>query len=198
TVTTKFLYGRAFRAPTIQELFVTSNPVALGNPDLSPEKIDTYEIALSHNPNTRLHYSINLFYYKIRDYITFMSSGDNINQAQNVGKRKGRGGEFEISYLINDSWKIIGNYAYQRSTDERANADVGDSPNHEVYARTEWTPAQAWRLSLQANWVGKQDRVEGDTRSPVDDTLTVDATVRNTDVLDGLELAFSVRNLFDE
>ncbi len=198
TVTTKFLYGRAFRAPTIQELFVTSNPVSLGNPDLSPEKIDTYEIALSHTPNTRLHYSINLFYYKIRDYITFVSTSENINQAQNVGKRKGRGGEFEFSYLINERWKIIGNYAYQRSTDERTHADVGEAPNHEIYARTEWTPAQAWRLSLQTNWVGKQERVDGDTRSAVEDTVTVDATVRNTEVLDGLELAFSVRNLFDE
>ena len=49
-LTTKFLYGRAFRPPSFAESFVVNNPVTLGNPDLKPETINTFEWVVDYHP----------------------------------------------------------------------------------------------------------------------------------------------------
>lgn len=49
-LTTKFLYGRAFRAPSFAEQFIINNPVSLGNPELKPETINTLELLFDYRP----------------------------------------------------------------------------------------------------------------------------------------------------
>ena len=44
-LTSKLLYGKAFRAPNFAEQFTQNNPVVLGNRNLKPETINTYEWA---------------------------------------------------------------------------------------------------------------------------------------------------------
>jgi len=44
--TTKFLYGRAFRAPTLNQLTATNNAMIANNPQLQPQTIDTGEIGI--------------------------------------------------------------------------------------------------------------------------------------------------------
>lgn len=198
SITTKLLYGRAFRAPSIAELYITSNPNVLGNPKLDPETIDTYEFAFSQQISSQLRYSANIFYYQIEDYITFVSDGPNTAQAQNIGERTGYGTELEADYKPLNNLRLLANYAYQHSEDSKTNADVGEAPNHQVYGRSEWQFITSWHFDAQVNWVGKQERVFGDIRAPVDDYTTVDLTLRKTEVWNSLALALSVRNAFDE
>jgi iron complex outermembrane receptor protein len=197
-ITTKLLYGRAFRAPSIAELYITSNPVSLGNPELDPETIDTYEFAFSQTISANLKYTANLFYYQIEDYITFAESGAGTKQAQNIGERTGYGSEVEVDYKPIESLRLLANYAYQKSEDDNTNTDVGDAPNHQVYGRSEWEFIPTWKLNTQVNWVGEQERVAGDVRTALDDYTTVDLTLRKKAVWKTLEIALSVRNLFDE
>jgi outer membrane receptor for ferrienterochelin and colicins len=60
-LTTKFMYGRAFRAPSFSELFNVNNPVAQGNDSLDPESIDWYELAFDYQPRADLRTGLNLF-----------------------------------------------------------------------------------------------------------------------------------------
>lgn len=196
SITTKLLYGRAFRAPSIAELFATGNPVATGNPDLDPETIDTYELAFSHQVNRDFRYSANIYYYDIEDYIFFIPGGPG-QVAQNRGNRKGKGGEFEFDYSISTKLTLAGNYAFQKATDNKTNTAVGEAPNHQAFLRTEWKANEKWVFSPQVNWVGKQRRVNGDTRAPVDHYTTVDLTMRQKQVTQNLDISLSIRNLFD-
>ncbi|OZG70335.1 ferric-rhodotorulic acid transporter [Hahella sp. CCB-MM4] len=193
TVTTKLLYGRAFRAPSFLELFAISNPVSLGNPNLDPETIDSYEFAVSYQPNNDLSLSGNIFYYQIHDFIQFVD-----NKAENAGKRKGRGFEIEASYRFNESLTASGNYAYQRSTDEDTNTDVGDAPNHQIYGKLGYDFSKDFFLTTQINWIGKQERIDGDERDPVSSYATVDLAVKRRNFVPGLDLSLSIRNLFDK
>ena len=68
-LTTKLLYGRAFRAPSFAELLTVNNPVALGNPKLNPETIDTLELAFDYVHSPELSLNFNLYRYKIDDLI---------------------------------------------------------------------------------------------------------------------------------
>ncbi|AZZ91817.1 TonB-dependent receptor [Hahella sp. KA22] len=192
TLTTKLLYGRAFRAPSFVELYAISNPVSLGNPDLDPETINSYEFAVSYQPTAKLQYSGNLFYYKIDDFIVFEDS-----KAANAGNRKGRGWELEASYAVSDELKMTANYAYQRATDEETGKDVGDAPNYQAYGRIDYKIVPNTSVSTQINWIGEQKRADGDGRDPVSDYATVDFTVRRKALEERLEMALSVRNVFD-
>lgn len=197
-ITTKLLYGRAFRAPSIAELFVTSNPVSLGDANLDPETIDTFEFAWSHQVSSALNYTANTYYYKIEDLITLVQKGSN-KQWQNTSKRTGHGAEIEINYQATENLRLLTNYAYQKSKDEDKSDDVGDAPNHQLYARAEWRIENKWIISPQLNWVGEQKRTPEDLlrTKNVDHYSTVDLTIKQLNVVEKLDITFSIRNLFD-
>jgi iron complex outermembrane receptor protein len=197
-ITTKLLYGRAFRAPAISELFVTSNPVALGDAALRPETIDTYELALFHRWSRALNYSANIYHYRISDLIVLSPIGSN-KQWRNAGERNGQGIEFELDYRPSSQLRLLANVVWQQAEDESTGEDVGDAPVHQLYARAEWRVADKWLVSPQLNWVGTQKRVpEDSTRSEdVPHYTTIDFTVRQLNVVDHLDVAVSVHNIFD-
>lgn len=197
-MTTKFLYGKAFRAPTIAELFVTSNPVNLGNPELDPERIDTYEIAFSHQPNDKLSYSTNLFLFEIDDYINFVPIGGVSFQAKNVGRIKGKGLEFEATYELLSNLDIQGNFAYHDTEDKNAKDDVGETPNKQFYIKSIWEMTEELQFNSQLNWVGKQDRAPSDNRGKVDDYTTVDLILRASSKEQPIAFSIAAKNIFDE
>ncbi|MBW0147870.1 TonB-dependent receptor plug domain-containing protein [Marinobacter arenosus] len=198
TLTTKFLYGRAFRAPSLNELYAANNPITAGNEDLNPETIDTLEVALAYQATTRLFYGVNVFYYEIDDLISAEPiPGPISNQYQNSGKRKGHGAEVEASYQALDNLNLTANYAYQTAEDQRTDSSVGQAPNHQAYARIEWGVVPTWDLNTQVNWVGEQKRAPSDPREPVDDYTTVDFVARTNGLWRGFDIAVSVRNAFN-
>ena len=220
-ITTKLLYGRAFRAPSISELFVDNNPVQNGNPNLKPEIIDTYELALSHQVsdnllyNTNIYYykikdvclltdfvhkgeyNTNIYYYKIKDYITLVPINAFANQMQNSGKRHGHGLSAEVDYSALDNLRLVANYSYQLSKDDATKTASGDTPNHQLYLRGEWEITPAWLLSPQVNVIGQQKRAAGDIRPPVASYSTVDISLRKKHYSQPLSFAVSVHNLFN-
>lgn len=199
SITTKFLYGRAFRAPSLNELYVENNPVTAGNKELDAESIDTFEVALTHQLNARFVYGVNLFYYEIDDLITAVAVTGPVSQEyRNSGERKGHGGEFELTYSPTDELKLSANYAYQKSTDKRNGNDVGEAPNHQFYSRLDWDVTSHWSFVTQVNWVGEQKRVASDNRSPVDDYATVDLTLRAVDIFPDWAFSVVIRNVFDQ
>ena len=148
--TVKFLYGQAFRAPSFAELYNQNNPVALGNRDLDPEEMETFEIALDTRRFTDFHIGVNLFYYEWDDIIEFvpnpMLSGD---QAENVGEQTGYGSEIEVEWLPIDELLVTANYAYQHSEDEDTDRDSGNAPEHQFYIRADWEFFPQWHLTPQ-------------------------------------------------
>lgn len=199
-LTTKLLYGRAFRAPSFAELYNINNPVALGNSNLKPETIDTIELAFDYQISGQARTGLNLFHYQMKDIIRPINdpSPATTVTAQNSGSQTGYGLEWEISWSITDTVRLIGNYALQRSEDDNTDADAGNAPHHKIYTRANWQPANSWNISPQITWVGQRQRVAGDSRPPVDDYTTIDLTVRRHQDTDKFAVAGSIRNLLDE
>jgi iron complex outermembrane receptor protein len=119
------------------------------------------------------------------------------SSAQNAGNQTGYGGELEAEWQAFDTLKLLGNYAYQQSTNETLNHDAGDAPHHQVYLRANWEFLPNWQLSPQAKWIIDRDRMFADARSDIADYTWVDLTLRRKRLLEYWEMAFSIRNLFD-
>ena len=199
-LTTKLLAGRAFRAPSFQELYNINNPVATGNPNLKPETISTVEAAVSWQPHDAVQLGANIFRYEMKDILRFVPNADPTtgSTAQNTGGQTGRGLELEASWDVTKAVRLASNYGYQRSTDKTTDKDAGDAPHHHLYLRGDWRFMADWTANAQANWIAGRDRVAGDLRPNVPNYHTVDLTLRKGTARHGQwDVAFSVRNLFN-
>lgn len=191
-LTTKLLYGRAFRAPSFAELGNINNPVAVGNPNLDPETIQTLELAFDYHPADKLRLGLNLFGYQWDNIIRFV-----LPQAINTGEQTGYGSELEADWRPTRTLRLLGNYSYQHSIDEATDHDAGNAPHHQVYLRADWEFLPDWHFNPQLNWIIDRDRVADDNRPDIDDYSLVDLTIRRKNIKDHWEIAFAVRNLFD-
>ena len=198
-LTTKFLYGEAFRAPSFAQTRAINNPLILGNIDLKPEQIKSYELAFDYRPTYDLTINMNFFYYDWTDIIQFVpDSSGTTRTAQNVGEQTGKGFEFEAKWSVSKQFKLSGNFAWQYSHDELADAPAPNSPEKQLYLRGDWEIDNRWHLNMQVNCVMDRNRSFDDKRVvPVDDYVLVDLNIRNQ-LSDDLEVAFIVNNLLDE
>jgi iron complex outermembrane receptor protein len=197
-LTTKLLYGRAFRAPSFNDQYGT-NPVGSGNPGIRPESARTLELAFAWQARRDTQVNLGFFHYQMKDVILARA-----NQAPalgstyaNIGAQHGRGMELEAVWRAKNNLRLSGHYAYQQSIDETTNSDVGYAPHHHLYGRADWGFYSGWLASAQINRVADRARPAGDLRAKVPDYSTVDLTVRTTRGEQGWEYAGSIRNLFN-
>jgi iron complex outermembrane receptor protein len=195
----KLLYGSAFRAPSFTELYIVNNPVGLGNLNLSPETIDTWELAFDYRATSNLHLALNLFNYEATDKILLLADpGGETNTHQNIGTQKGRGLELEARWKLTKKASLLANYAFTKATDEKNNHDAGDYPRHSAYIRADWLFYPNWFLDTQINWIANRERAYGDPRAAIDDYTTVNLTLRRKNIKhSNWNFALGVRNLFD-
>ncbi|GBE10779.1 colicin I receptor precursor [bacterium BMS3Abin12] len=198
-LTAKLLYGRAFRAPSFAEQYNINNPVALGNPNLKPETINTAELAFDYQPTPAFRAGVDIFHYRMSDIIRFVPEPAPATSAtvQNSGSQTGNGLEAEFTWHATPAFTLRGNYAFQRSIDDRTGTDAGMAPEHQIYLRGDWRFIPGWSWDAQGNWVAGRRRVAGDNRPPVGPYLIVDTTLRHRVGHTGLHVAASIRNLFD-
>ncbi len=199
-LTTKLLYGRAFRAPSFRELYVRNNPMFLDNPNLKPEIIQTWELALDWRVYDTLNLVVTPFYSRITDKIQleFVTPEAPLQTYHNLGQQKAYGLEIETRWKINKKTSLLFNYSYAHS--EMEGIQQEGRPEHDIYARVDRQLAgQHWYLNTQVNWIGQRERPERDPRADLDGYITVDMTVRHKDVQkkDPWHFALGVRNLFD-
>ena len=198
TLTSKLLYGRAFRAPAFAELYNINNPLALGNPDLKPETIDTVEVAFDYRPSDTLRSNFNLFRYEMSDVIRFAPdpAPATSKTARNQGRQDGYGLEWEIRWNMARTVDIKANYAWQYSTDETG-ARVANAPRHKLYAQTDWRFLPSWSVDAQINRVMGRERSVGDSRPDIADYTVVNMTLHRKNVMDSFDVGLIIHNVLD-
>ncbi|MET0066081.1 MAG: TonB-dependent receptor [Candidatus Thiodiazotropha sp.] len=194
-LTTKLLYGRAFRPPSYRELYALTAD-ALPNPDLKPERSETWELALSYLVSRDLSFGMNLFQYEQQDIISKAPINPNstLRQYVNIGEHTIHGIEIEAMWQPLKTLKLSGNYTY-RQQDETPYRAV-DEPDQDAYLRIDWSLRKDWQWNFQSNWIGERIRTETDTRDDLEDYTISDTTVRYLG-MKNLEFCLSIRNIFD-
>lgn len=199
-LTTKLLYGRAFRAPAFAELYNINNPVALGNPNLKPETIDTLELAFDYQATGDVTTRFNVFRYVMRDMIRFAGTpppGGGSKTAQNSGGQDGYGLEWELRWNVNRTLDVKGNYAWQHSTDALTERTAAGAPRQQLYAQADWRFLPGWQWNAQVKRIMDRARAPDDGRPAVPDYTTVNMTLRRADVWRDLDVALLAHNLLN-
>lgn len=198
-LTSKILYGRAFRPPSFAEGHNQNNPSVLGNARLEPETIDTYELAFDYHPAPTFRSLVNFFYYEIDGLIDYVPDPNGTTKtAQNTKDQKGHGLEIDATWQITASLRLRGNLAYQRSEDRDTGEIVPDAPGLQFYANAHWKFLPHWSVDGQYFWIGDRRRHKDDPGADIKDNDIVNLTLRRKDIAGHWDFALAVRNLFDE
>ena len=191
-LTTKFLYGSAFRAPSFGELYYKNNPVIEGNPNLKPETIDMFELVFDYRPSFDLQTILNLFAYKMEDQIEYVSG-----LAQNNNTQDGHGFEFEATWKLRENLDLLGNYAWQHSEDRNGNV-VPYAPRQQAFAGLRWSIQPSLMFSTQLYWIGGRARAVDDPRPEIADYTLLDFVLRHREFAKPWEFAASLKNALDK
>jgi outer membrane receptor protein involved in Fe transport len=114
----------------------------------------------------------------------------------NKGDETGYGSELDGAYAFSDALSLKANYTYHDTTEQTTNA-IGAAPKHLLYAEANWEFLPRTFFDLNVRGVFDRARATPDPRPPVDDYITVNVSLRKEDI-HGVDLAFTLRNIFDE
>ncbi|MDM8522418.1 TonB-dependent receptor [Desulfococcaceae bacterium HSG8] len=194
----KLIYGRAFRAPTFQELYFQNNPGIIGSPDLEPETVDTYEISLGSELKA-FSTRITGFHTTIKDSINTikLETGSSYYVFQNTDKLRSRGFELEMKYDFGKGTYLAMNYTYQdaenQDTEERLTG-----PGHVGNVMANIRLSEYFNFYTDFHFQKDCPRATGDDREAPPDFGIVNTTLIAEDFLKGLEIRGSVYNLLDK
>ncbi len=201
TFTSKLLYGSAFRSPSLEEQSVKNTGSIVGNANIQPEEIETWELAFVYRPNDVLNLNTNLFTYRATDKIIRLPedvSGIQIERYQNAGEQTGRGLEAELRWKINVKTSLLANYAYVDTEDQNGDP-TPIVPHQTAYLRADHLLGNNWFIDAQVNWVALRKRTSIDPRPATDNYTTVDLSLRYKGLSTGSwDFAVGLRNLFDD
>jgi iron complex outermembrane receptor protein len=195
-LTSKLIYGRAFRMPSFLELYVRTT-ATIPNPNLAPEKSRTWEMAFNYRLTRDLNLGANVFHYYQANPIVDVSGVG----YRNVDPHTIRGLELEALWQATQTLRIAGNASFRKADqDQYVRLRVADHfsvPNRDAYLRADWAFLPKWNWNLQANYTGRRSHLVSDTRGPLRSQTVADTTIRYYHGSEW-EFAASIRNLFDE
>lgn len=107
----KLMVGNNFRLPSFREMYTQNHPAKIGNPNLEPEHVMSYETQYLYKPTMATTLGINLFYLQNKDQI---APNTTTKLYQNIGKRDILGFETEFRGSIGENDLIALSYSYIR------------------------------------------------------------------------------------
>jgi outer membrane receptor for ferrienterochelin and colicins len=198
-LTTKLLYGSAFRAPSFAELYFKNNPVSLGNATLTPERIDTQELSFNLLATPRLQTAVTFFTYQAMDMIEFIPDEfATTKTAQNALNQHGKGVEWEVNWKPWPQLQVGSSYAWQDAENADTKHAIADAPGQQFKLNANWEISPRWQLNSQLNWVGDRQRAAGDSRPNIADYTLLNFTLHRKQLVRGMDLSFALRNATDE
>ena len=201
--TLKLIYGRAFRAPNVYELYYNDGGLsAKANPDLDPETIDAYQVVVEQYFAKYFRAAVSGYYYKIHDLISQVEDpSDGLLVFANTADVEAKGVEFEVEMnLPKSGWKARVAWSMQDTEDKETGNDLVNSPTY-IGKINLIAPVFQDKIFAgpELQYIGKRKTLQGgQSDDAVVTNLTVSTSRRLFPLFPGLELSASCYNLFNE
>jgi iron complex outermembrane receptor protein len=194
----KFLYGSAFRAPNVFELYYNlPSQNVKGNPNLGPEKIRTYELIYEQYIGNHLRGTIEGFYNYIDNLIVQVTDpADGFFVFKNLSRAQADGVETELEAKFDNGLTGRASYTFQDAWDSDTGQTLVNSPRH--LAKLNVTiPLLKEKifLGIEEQFTDRRKTlVAGDFAKSF---FVTNLTLFSQELLKNLEMSASLYNLFD-
>jgi len=193
--TLKLLYGTAFRSPNMFETRYQVLPYNVGNPNLEPEKIQTYEVVAEQGLPEDLRVSLSGYYYHIDDLINQEQVAPSAYMFENAGEADAKGVEAGLDWHPAWGLRARASFALQRAEDVATGNWLVNSP--EQLAKLN-VLVPVWKDRI---FTGVELQYESGVRTLgggwADGFYTVNWNLFSRRLLKGLECSASLYNLLD-
>lgn len=154
TIELKASATKGFRYPILREMYMFPPQ----NPDLQPESVWNYEIALTQTLlEGRVNYGINLFYIDGENLIVTLPNPNGTGMLnQNSGTIENTGIELQAAWRISREWSVDGNYSFLHMKNP-----VIAAPEHKLYAGANFTKGR-WSASTGLQYIAGLYTAVGD------------------------------------
>ncbi|MFM8330253.1 MAG: TonB-dependent receptor plug domain-containing protein [Candidatus Methylumidiphilus sp.] len=197
----KLLYGSAFRAPNMNELYY-QDTIYKANPALRPETIKSYEAIIEYQPTPGIRLTATSFHYQIDDFIRQLTDPiDGLQVFQNSGTNKAWGAEAELEQRFDNGIRLRTSYAWVNAVSDFNGKILDNSPvslaklNLSLPIYKEW-----FRLGLDGQYTSSRKTLQGGNTPgfPLLNLTLTSGEKLFQGMASGLEISGSVYNLFAE
>ena len=166
-------YGHSFNPPPLSQVYRYSD-VVRANPNLNPERSDTFEVGMKKEWGTKTALNLSAFYVKTKDKVKYVTHYDNNGDVdykmyENVDQETRRGIELELRHQLSSKWSVFGNYTWQMgrikhkdlpNTNASGYEEINyDIPKHIFHAGLEYTNGK-WNALWDAQYVSRRQSVD--------------------------------------
>ena len=193
----KLLYGSAFRAPNVYELYLQSASTGMkGNPDLKPEKIKTYELIYEQYIGNSIRGTVTGFYYDINDLIIQVTDpADGLLVFRNLDDVKAEGAEAELEEKWDNGLTGKVSYSFVHAENSATGQILVNSPQHLVKLNvTVPLIRDKVFLGIQELLTSRRKTLAGNFAKSY---YITNLTLFSQNLLKNLELSASLYNLYD-
>jgi len=192
----KFLAGTAFRGPTTYEQYFEDGLQQVANPDLNPERIQTYEVVLEQQITPRFTSTVSVFQSQISDLISQVDIGGGLFQFQNIDKATTQGVELEGRTRFANGVGGYMSYAFTKAEDGRGDPLTNNSENTvKLGVSAPLLARERLYLSFEGQYYEGRLTLAGDRTSNV---FLANLSFHSPALFQKVRLTATVRNLFDE
>lgn len=191
----KFLYGQAFRAPNVYQLYYSASNQS-ANPSLKPETIRTYEIAADQYFGTNWRGTISLFRNEISDLIETCENGSGFLMFTNSAGAHINGAEAEIEGRWDNGILARASYTRQQAISDIDGKQLVNSPAN-VFKGHLTLPLYRDKVFGSIELLYASDRLTL-LRNRTGSACLVNTTLFSRNLLPNLEASASVFNLFNQ
>ena len=187
----KLMYGRAFRNPNAYEQFYDDGMTQKANLDLSPERAQTFEVALEKKLRPKLSLVATGYHYRLGGTIDVFTLPDGMLQYRNMHGNRATGAEIEIEWHPSKGFQAGAALSLGRATQSGTRTALPNSPARLAQARCAYTFG---RLDFAGEFQSVSSRhmlLDG----TVDPVYLAHATVTARRVRPNLDLQFGLRNV---
>jgi outer membrane receptor for ferrienterochelin and colicins len=162
-VTLRASYGRGFRAPSINELYIDFPNTGVGyivegEPSLQPETSTGYNLGLQYAREDLVWFRVNAYYNQLTNLIDYFVKGTEpiVLSYRNIDEAVTRGVDVDVDLNLLDDMTIGLGYAWTVAQD----GDGADLPFRTPHSVT-WRITHAWewaglRTHLRGRWFDRQ------------------------------------------
>ena len=166
-------YGHSFNPPPLSQVYRYTD-VVRANPNLDPERSDTFEVGMKKEWGTKTALNLSAFYIKTKDKVKYVTHYDNNGDVdykmyENVDQETRRGVELELRHQLSSKWSVFGNYTWQMGRIKHkdlpnTNASGYEEINYDIHkhifhAGLEYTNGK-WNALWDAQYVSRRQSVD--------------------------------------